>query len=82
MGLVMGACLGHWMTCMYRNTEQRFVGLEDGLLVDGCSIFDPGTAAASDLFFASPASPKDFERIPLEILKAGSLGTHSGVHEY
>src|SRR5215211_8943523 len=27
--------------------------------------------------FASPASPKDFERIPIEILKAGSLGTHN-----
>ena len=27
--------------------------------------------------FASPASPKDFERIPLEILKVGSLGTHN-----
>lgn len=29
--------------------------------------------------FASPASPKDFERIPLEILKAGSLGTHNAL---
>jgi dTDP-glucose 4,6-dehydratase len=27
--------------------------------------------------FASPASPADFERIPIEILKAGSLGTHN-----
>jgi dTDP-glucose 4,6-dehydratase len=27
--------------------------------------------------FASPASPTDFERIPVEILKAGSLGTHN-----
>lgn len=27
--------------------------------------------------FASPASPADFERIPVEILKAGSLGTHN-----
>jgi len=29
--------------------------------------------------FASPASPKDFERIPIEILKAGSLGTHNSL---
>jgi len=29
--------------------------------------------------FASPASPKDFERIPLEILKVGSLGTHNAL---
>jgi dTDP-glucose 4,6-dehydratase len=27
--------------------------------------------------FASPASPVDFERIPIPILKAGSLGTHN-----
>jgi dTDP-glucose 4,6-dehydratase len=27
--------------------------------------------------FASPASPADFGRIPLEILKVGSLGTHN-----
>ena len=27
--------------------------------------------------FASPASPKDFERIPIAILKAGSLGTYN-----
>jgi len=27
--------------------------------------------------FASPASPADFERIPVEILKAGAMGTHS-----
>jgi dTDP-glucose 4,6-dehydratase len=29
--------------------------------------------------FASPASPLDFERIPLEILKAGALGTHNSL---
>jgi dTDP-glucose 4,6-dehydratase len=29
--------------------------------------------------FASPASPKDFERIPIEILKAGSFGTHNAL---
>ena len=29
------------------------------------------------LHFASPASPADFERIPIQILKVGSLGTHS-----
>ena len=27
--------------------------------------------------FASPASPKDFERIPVQILMAGSAGTHN-----
>ena len=29
--------------------------------------------------FASPASPKDFEKIPIEILKVGSLGTHNAL---
>ena len=27
--------------------------------------------------FASPASPADFGRIPIEILKTGALGTHN-----
>ena len=29
--------------------------------------------------FASPASPRDFERIPVEILKVGSSGTHNAL---
>jgi dTDP-glucose 4,6-dehydratase len=29
--------------------------------------------------FASPASPADFERIPIPILKVGSLGTHNAL---
>jgi dTDP-glucose 4,6-dehydratase len=29
--------------------------------------------------FASPASPKDFERIPVQILLAGSAGTHNAL---
>jgi dTDP-glucose 4,6-dehydratase len=29
------------------------------------------------MHFASPASPTDFERIPIQILKVGSLGTHN-----
>jgi dTDP-glucose 4,6-dehydratase len=31
------------------------------------------------LHFASPASPADFERIPIQILKVGSLGTHNAL---
>jgi dTDP-glucose 4,6-dehydratase len=31
------------------------------------------------LHFASPASPADFERLPIEILKVGSLGTHNAL---
>ncbi len=31
------------------------------------------------LHFASPASPADFERLPIEILKVASLGTHKAL---
>jgi dTDP-glucose 4,6-dehydratase len=31
------------------------------------------------LHFASPASPADFERLPLEILKVGAYGTHNAL---
>jgi dTDP-glucose 4,6-dehydratase len=31
------------------------------------------------LHFASPASPADFERLPIQILKVGSLGTHKAL---
>jgi dTDP-glucose 4,6-dehydratase len=31
------------------------------------------------LHFASPASPIDFERIPIQILKVGALGTHKAL---
>ncbi len=36
----------------------------------------PGTVDAV-LHFASPASPADFDRIPIQILKVGSRGTHN-----
>lgn len=39
-------------------------------------IWVPGEVDAV-LHFASPASPADFERIPIQILKVGSLGTHN-----
>jgi dTDP-glucose 4,6-dehydratase len=31
------------------------------------------------MHLASPASPVDFERIPIQILKVGALGTHNGL---
>jgi len=39
-------------------------------------VWVPGEVDAV-LHFASPASPVDFERIPIQILKVGSLGTHN-----
>ena len=31
------------------------------------------------MHFASPASPIDFERVPIQILKVGALGTHNAL---
>ncbi|MET0728435.1 MAG: NAD-dependent epimerase/dehydratase family protein [Acidimicrobiales bacterium] len=39
-------------------------------------VWVPGDVDAV-LHFASPASPADFERIPIQILKVGGLGTHN-----
>ena len=39
-------------------------------------VWIPGTVDAV-MHFASPASPADFEKIPIQILKVGSLGTHN-----
>ena len=41
-------------------------------------VWVPGQVDAV-LHFASPASPADFERIPIQILKVGSLGTHNAL---
>jgi len=41
-------------------------------------IWVPGNVDAV-MHLASPASPVDFERIPIKILKVGSLGTHNGL---
>jgi dTDP-glucose 4,6-dehydratase len=41
-------------------------------------LYVPGALDAV-LHFASPASPADFERLPIQILKVGSLGTHKAL---
>jgi len=41
-------------------------------------LYVPGQLDAI-LHFASPASPADFERLPIQILKVGSLGTHKAL---
>jgi len=41
-------------------------------------IWVPGTVDVV-MHLASPASPIDFERIPIQILKVGGLGTHNGL---
>jgi len=41
-------------------------------------LYVPGELDAI-LHFASPASPADFQRLPIQILKVGSLGTHKAL---
>ncbi len=41
-------------------------------------VWVPGTVDAV-MHLASPASPADFERIPIQILKVGALGTHNSL---
>jgi dTDP-glucose 4,6-dehydratase len=41
-------------------------------------VWVPGQVDAV-MHLASPASPADFERIPIQILKVGGLGTHNGL---
>lgn len=41
-------------------------------------VWVPGNVDAV-MHLASPASPADFERIPIQILKVGGLGTHNGL---
>ena len=52
--------------------EPRFEFLQQ----DVCESFDPGKI--DYLFhFASPASPVDYLKLPIQTLKVGSLGTHN-----
>ena len=46
---------------------------------DVTSPFEAGGSLDEVYHFASPASPADFERIPIEILDAGALGTHNAL---
>jgi dTDP-glucose 4,6-dehydratase len=41
-------------------------------------LYVPGALDAI-LHFASPASPADFERLPIQIMKVGALGTHKAL---
>src|SRR6266498_2772013 len=72
-------CIDNLATGRRANIEHlegtRFVFLEqnvsDGVVVDG-----PVDAV---LHFASPASPIDYLRLPIQTLKVGALGTHNAL---
>jgi dTDP-glucose 4,6-dehydratase len=73
-------CMDNLLTGRLQNIEDLF-GREHFTFVkhDVTSfIHVPGRLDAL-LHFASPASPADFERLPIQILKVGALGTHNSL---
>ena len=73
-------CLDNLITGSIRNIEDLF-GHERFTYVDldvSTYVHVPGDVDAV-MHLASPASPIDFERIPIQILKVGSLGTHNAL---
>jgi dTDP-glucose 4,6-dehydratase len=73
-------CLDNLITGSIANIEALF-GRPGFTYVDldvSTYIWVPGPVDAV-LHFASPASPADFARIPIQILKVGSLGTHNAL---
>lgn len=73
-------CLDNLITGSVTNIEDLFgrPGFSFVELDVSTFIHVPGEVDAV-LHFASPASPIDFERIPIQILKVGSLGTHNAL---
>ncbi len=73
-------CLDNLLTGRLANVEDLF-GRDDFTFVkhDVTNfVHVPGRVDAV-LHFASPASPADFERLPIQILKVGALGTHKAL---
>src|SRR5919199_3486603 len=71
-------CMDNLSTGVLENVAPLLVSEADFEYIDhdvNASINFPGELQEV-YHFASPASPADFGRIPIEILKAGSLGTH------
>jgi dTDP-glucose 4,6-dehydratase len=73
-------CLDNLITGSLSNIEHLFgrPGFTFAVLDVSTYVWVPGDVDAV-MHFASPASPVDFERIPIQILKVGSLGTHNSL---
>jgi dTDP-glucose 4,6-dehydratase len=73
-------CLDNLITGSITNVEELFGRPGFSFVEHDVStyIHVPGEVDAV-MHFASPASPIDFERIPIQILKVGSLGTHNAL---
>ncbi len=73
-------CLDNLVTGLNANVEHRFGEPRFSFSRQDVSnhIWVPGHVDTV-MHLASPASPIDFERIPIQILKVGSLGTHNAL---
>src|SRR5687767_3860530 len=73
-------CVDNLLTGVARNVE-HLVGDQHFLLVkhDVTNFIHIGGEVDYVFHFASPASPTDFERLPIQILKVGALGTHKAL---
>jgi dTDP-glucose 4,6-dehydratase len=73
-------CVDNLITGSISNVEANFGRRGFTFLEHDVStyLWIPGQVDAV-LHFASPASPVDFDRIPIQILKVGSLGTHNAL---
>ena len=73
-------CVDSFLTGNARNVE-HLVGEPGFLLVahDVTNFIHIGGPVDYVFHFASPASPTDFERLPIQILKVGALGTHKAL---
>ncbi|HXZ84013.1 MAG TPA: UDP-glucuronic acid decarboxylase family protein [Myxococcota bacterium] len=73
-------CMDNLLTGRLQNVEDLFG--QDGFRFvrhDVTSFIHVPEPLDAVLHFASPASPADFERLPIQILKVGALGTHNAL---
>jgi len=73
-------CIDNFLTGVGRNVE-HLVGASGFVLVnyDVTNYLHVPGDVDFVFHFASPASPVDFERLPIQILKVGALGTHKAL---
>ena len=78
---------GHQVVAVDNLITGRTVNIAHNMNRDGFSYIRQDVSEYLDIdgevdfimHFASPASPVDFERVPIQILKAGALGTHNAL---
>jgi dTDP-glucose 4,6-dehydratase len=73
-------CIDNMLTGAARNVE-HLIGRTGFLLIthDVTNFIHVGGDVDYVFHFASPASPTDFERLPIQILKVGALGSHKAL---